>query len=62
MNALALDGTRSGEFSLSVKISDPQAKAKRSDSTSLYVKSLTPQTTEADLREQFEKVSPMRSR
>jgi hypothetical protein len=51
-------GSKSGEFAISVLISDPSAKAKREGNTKIMVKSLTQQTTEADVREQFEKVSP----
>ena len=41
-------------------ISDPAAKAKRSDAkkTTLFVGGLASQTTEADIRGLFEKVSP----
>jgi hypothetical protein len=60
-SALALHGFKSeptARFGMTVLISDPSARAKRSDESpsSLFVGGLNSKTTEADLRDMFSKV------
>lgn len=64
-SALALDGYRSdpnARFGLTVRISDPSAKVKRTDESDavLFVGGLTAKTTEQDVRELVQAVSTIR--
>jgi RNA recognition motif-containing protein len=56
-----LNGTKTSDgFQLTVLISDPSAKARRSDTanSTLFVGGLSAKTTEQDVRKLFEEVRP----